>query len=89
MKIVDSLDEYNREAFHPFRPNAIFDRTYIDRVSWIHYYNYFPVKTVSGLFTTYWGLALFVVDAVTVATSLIRYSELGVRFASIHSLGKV
>ncbi|VDK35623.1 unnamed protein product [Taenia asiatica] len=45
VKMVDSLDEYNREAFHPFRPSAIFDRTYIDRVSWIHYYNYFPVKT--------------------------------------------
>ncbi|KAL5960488.1 Glycoprotein-N-acetylgalactosamine 3-beta-galactosyltransferase 1, partial [Taenia solium] len=45
VKMVDSLDEYSREAFHPFRPSAIFDRTYIDRVSWIHYYNYFPVKT--------------------------------------------
>nr|CDS22486.1 expressed protein [Echinococcus granulosus] len=45
VQMVDSLDALNRETFHPFRPSTIFDRTYIDRVSWIHYYNYFPVKT--------------------------------------------
>ncbi|VUZ51002.1 unnamed protein product [Hymenolepis diminuta] len=45
VQIHDSLDEHQQEVFHPFRPTSMFNKGFMDRISWIHAYNYFPVKT--------------------------------------------
>ncbi|KAL5112107.1 Glycoprotein-N-acetylgalactosamine 3-beta-galactosyltransferase 1 [Taenia crassiceps] len=84
VKMVDSLDEYNREAFHPFCPNAIFDRTYMDRVSWIHYYNYFPVKTGLDCCSDY-SVSFHYVSARDIESSALRNTKgsLGAKLALV------
>nr|CDS29441.1 glycoprotein N acetylgalactosamine [Hymenolepis microstoma] len=45
VKLIDSLDEHQQEVFHPFAPAAMLNKARMDKISWIHSYNYFPVKT--------------------------------------------
>ncbi|VDN96959.1 unnamed protein product [Rodentolepis nana] len=45
VKLLDSLDEHQQEVFHPFPPATMLNKARMDKISWIHSYNFFPVKT--------------------------------------------
>ncbi|VDM17447.1 unnamed protein product [Hydatigera taeniaeformis] len=43
--LVDSLDEHEQEIFHPFPPAYMIDKKTMEATSWVHSYNYFPIRT--------------------------------------------
>ncbi|VDL91961.1 unnamed protein product [Schistocephalus solidus] len=47
VKLIDTLDEYGRETFHPFRPVTMVNENWLRRVKWFPRFNAHPI--VSGV----------------------------------------
>ena len=46
--IKDSLDEKNRERFHPVKPIYMILESQMKKLTWMYEFNYYPLKFVSN-----------------------------------------